>query len=305
MIKFWRMAAALVMASVGALLVASHPAGATSPGTSPGYWLAGADGGVFSFHAPFLGSGSTPAGPCTYTQALGPSVESSGCAGIAATPAGDGYWLLNRYRYPTAFGRAAQLGQANCSGYAIAGPPWTGITSSATGDGFLLTSPDGADVPCGDAVQISDGLEPNPLAAPAVGIVSTSDGKGYWIVAADGGVFAIGDAGFEGSLGGTHLNAPVVGIAPTPDNRGYWLVASDGGVFAFGDAVFFGSMGGTSLNAPVVGVAAAPDGAGYWLAAADGGVFSFGSAPYQGSMGGKAMTAPVVGIAAYSGAISG
>jgi hypothetical protein len=48
-----------------------------------------------------------------------------------------------------------------------------------------------------------------------VGIAATADGNGYWEVAADGGIFAFGDAGFHGSMGGTHINQPVVGIAAT------------------------------------------------------------------------------------------
>jgi hypothetical protein len=56
------------------------------------------------------------------------------------------------------------------------------------------------------------------LNAPVVGMAATADGKGYWLVAADGGIFAFGDAGFQGSMGATHLNAPVDAIAPTPDS---------------------------------------------------------------------------------------
>ena len=59
-------------------------------------------------------------------------------------------------------------------------------------------------------------------------MATTPDGKGYWEVAADGGVFAFGDAGFFGSLGGTHLGSPIVGIARTSDGSGYWEVAADG-----------------------------------------------------------------------------
>ena len=76
------------------------------------------------------------------------------------------------------------------------------------------------------------------------------DGKGYWEVASDGGIFSFGDAAFDGSVGGQHLNAPVVGMAATPDGKGYWEVASDGGIFSFGDAAFAGSVGGQRLNAP-------------------------------------------------------
>ncbi len=131
-----------------------------------------------------------------------------------------------------------------------------------------------------------------------MGAAATPDGLGYWVVAADGGVFAYGDAAFEGSAGGIHLNAPVVGMAATPDRGGYWLVASDGGVFAYGDAVFEGSAGGLDLNAPVVGMAGAPDGGGYWLVASDGGVFAYGDAVFAGSMGGRPLNQPIVGMAA-------
>ncbi len=117
------------------------------------------------------------------------------------------------------------------------------------------------------------------------------------MVAADGGIFAYGDAAFEGSTGGIHLNAPVVGIAATPSAHGYWLAASDGGVFTFGDAGFPGSMGGRPLNQPIVGMAATPSGRGYWLVASDGGVFTFGDATFAGSMGGRALNQPIVGMA--------
>ena len=44
-------------------------------------------------------------------------------------------------------------------------------------------------------------------------MAATPDGQGYWVVASDGGLFAFGDAGFDGSMGGTPLNEPVVGMA--------------------------------------------------------------------------------------------
>ena len=149
----------------------------------------------------------------------------------------------------------------------------------------------GAIVPAGVAAAAR-------LNHPAVGVVATPDGKGYWEVASDGGVFALGDAAFEGSMGGQPLDAPVVGMAATPDGNGYREVASDGGIFAFGDAAFEGSMGGRPLDAPVVGIAATPDGRGYWEVASDGGIFVFGDAAFEGSMGGRPLDAPVVGIAA-------
>ncbi|HEX4083250.1 MAG TPA: protease pro-enzyme activation domain-containing protein, partial [Acidimicrobiales bacterium] len=115
--------------------------------------------------------------------------------------------------------------------------------------------------------------------------------QGYLEVGGDGGIFAFGDATFDGSMGGQHLNAPIVGMAASPDGQGYWEVAADGGIFAFGDAQFYGSMGGQPLNAPIVGLAATPDGHGYWDVAADGGIFAFGDATFDGSMGGQHLNA--------------
>jgi hypothetical protein len=60
-------------------------------------------------------------------------------------------------------------------------------------------------------------------------------------------VFAFGDAGFHGSMGGTHLNQPMVAIAANPDGTGYWTAAADGGVFSFGDAPFRGSASGVGV----------------------------------------------------------
>ena len=87
------------------------------------------------------------------------------------------------------------------------------------------------------------------LAQPIVSMAATRDGRGYWLVGADGGVFALGDAGYFGSVSTLHLSAPIVGITPSVDGAGYWLVGADGGVFAFGDAQYFGSMAKAKLRA--------------------------------------------------------
>ena len=70
--KVFRTGAAVVAALFGVLLFAGGSAGAGPISTTPGYWLAGADGGVFSFGAPFYGSGSTPVGP---VHVLPPATE--------------------------------------------------------------------------------------------------------------------------------------------------------------------------------------------------------------------------------------
>ena len=292
---------ALAFACVGVLVLGAAPVnGAVAPAT-PGYWLAAADGGVFSFGAPFYGSGvRPPPGVCDFSPQSPSDLEGTmGCDAIASTPSGNGYWLLNAFRSATAFGQAGQALQSGCTSLNGATGQWTALASSPTGNGFLVTSTNGGVMGCGDAVSFG-GPVTESLNQPIVAIAATPDGKGYWLAAADGGVFSYGDATFYGSMGGVSINAPVVGIAATPDGKGYWLAAADGGVFSFGDAAFYGSMGSVSLNAPVVGIAATPDGKGYWFAASDGGVFSFGDAPFEGSMAGKPLNAPIVGIATFA-----
>ncbi len=111
----------------------------------------------------------------------------------------------------------------------------------------------------------------------------TARATGWWPWTA--GVFTFGDAGFYGSMGGSHLNQPVVGMAATPDGKGYWLVAPDGGIFTFGDAGFYGSEGSVRLNAPITGMAATSTGLGYWLVAADGGHLHLRGRPLPGLHG--------------------
>jgi hypothetical protein len=274
------------------------PSGAT-PSAVAGYWLAGADGGVFSFGAPFFGSGSaagqiacgfSPQPPSTLNSALG-------CVEIASDPDGHGYWLLNSYRSATPFGGAGP-NVPSCTSLNGATGAWTGMAVAQDGHGFWLVSSNGGVMGCGSMPAPLGGTQDLTLVAPIVGMAATPDRGGYWLVAADGGIFSFGDAAFYGSMGAKTLNAPIVGMAASADGKGYWLVAADGGIFAFGDATFEGSTGGIHLKAPIVGMAVNPTGPGYWMAGADGGVFALGGAPYRGSMAGNPLGGPIVGIAA-------
>jgi hypothetical protein len=250
----------------------------------------------------------------------GPTTNPTAVAGMAATPSGAGYWLVDEAGKITAFGDATFHG--DCSAIRL-NEPVVGIAATRTGQGYWLVAADGGIFSFGDAhflgsvgsVHLNEpvvGMSPESssggyrfvasdggvfdfsapyfgsmggtrLNEPVVGMAATPDGNGYWLVASDGGIFSFGDARFFGSTGATRLNEPVVGMAPTHSGQGYWLVASDGGIFSFGDARFFGSMGATRLNEPVVGMAATPDANGYWLVASDGGMFSFGDARFFGS----------------------
>ncbi len=244
-----------------------------------GYRMAAADGGVFAFCQPFLGS-------------MGGSHLNAPIVGMASTPDGGGYWLVASDGGIFSFGDARFDGS---TGALHLNAPIVGMASTPDGGGYWLVASDGGIFSFGDA-RFDGSTGALHLNAPIVGMASTPDGGGYWLVASDGGIFSFGDARFDGSTGALHLNAPIVGMASTPDGGGYWLVASDGGIFSFGDARFDGSTGALHLNAPIVGMASTPDGGGYWLVASDGGIFSFGDARFDGSMGAVRLAAPVVAL---------
>jgi len=263
------------------------PAGTPSPisvpnATPQGYWMAAADGGIFSFGVPFFGSQSG-------TALIQP------IAGMAAVPGGTG-------GYDVAEGNGMVFGNgpraADCANAgAVLNQAIVGIAATPGGNGCWLAGSSGAVVPLGSNAPFFGSASSLPLTKPIVGIAATPNNDGYDLVASDGGVFSYGPgAGYFGSMGGKPLNQPVVGIAIDPSTGGYWLVAKDGGVFSF-NAPFLGSMGGKPLNQPIVGMAAAPTGNGYYLVASDGGIFAFGTgAHFQGSTGAIKLNKPVVGM---------
>jgi hypothetical protein len=208
---------------------------------------------------------------------------SSPVVGMAATPDGEGYWLVTRRGAVHRFGSARSYGSATSLPLAA---PAVGMVSTPGGRGYWIATSDGGVFTFGDA-GFHGSMGGRRLNAPIIAVVAAPDGEGYWLVAADGGIFTFGSARFYGSTGAMRLNAPVVGMAAVPDGEGYWLVAADGGIFSFGSARFFGSTGAMRLVQPVVGMAATGDGRGYWLAARDGGVFTFGRASFEGSAAGR------------------
>jgi hypothetical protein len=243
--------------------------GMAGDATGGGYWIAGGDGGVFTY------------GDAGFHGSMGGTNLNSPVVGMASTPDGLGYWLVAGDGGIFSFGNAPFYGSA---GAIHLDQPIVGMAAPPDASGYWLVASDGGVFSYGDAA-FHGSMGGQKLNAPVVGMAAAQDGGGYWLVAADGGIFSFGSAAFHGSMGGQTLNAPVVGMAATPDGDGYWLVAADGGIFSFGTAAFHGSMGGHTLNAPVVGMAATPDGGGYWLIAGDGGIFAFGNAPFAGSRG--------------------
>jgi hypothetical protein len=224
---------------------------------------------------------------------VAPTADTLPVVGMASTPNGGGYWLVDSAGDVAPFGSA--LTHGSLAGVRL-NAPITRIVSTPDGGGYWLVGGDGGIFSFGDAgfYGSTGGLTLN---APIVGLAPTADGHGYWLVGADGGVFSFGDAVFRGSMGGVQLNKPVVGIAADGATGGYWLVAADGGIFSF-RAPFYGTTAGGPLNSPINGMAVATDGGGYWLVAGDGGIFNYGDAVFRGSMGGTPLNAPVVSMAA-------
>jgi TM2 domain-containing membrane protein YozV len=218
--------------NAGRIALAAPVTGAAFTPDDAGYWLVGADGGVFSFgDAQFYGS-------------MGGQRLNAPVVGIAATPDGKGYWLVGADGGVFSFGDAQFYGSM---GGQRLNAPVVGMAATPDGKGYWLVGADGGVFSFGDA-QFYGSMGGQRLNAPMVGIAATPDGKGYWLVGADGGVFSFGDAQFYGSMGGKPLNKPVVGMAPTPDGHGYWLLGQDGGVFTFGDAPFDGSGRNATLS---------------------------------------------------------
>ncbi|MHB8219949.1 MAG: SpoIID/LytB domain-containing protein [Acidimicrobiales bacterium] len=233
-----------------------------------GYWLAAADGGIFSFgNARFYGS-------------MGGKPLNAPIVGVGAGPGDGGYWLAASDGGIFSFGTARFYG--SMGGKAL-NAPVVGMAPTATGQGYWLVAADGGIFSFGTA-RFYGSMGGKPLNAPVVGMAPTATGQGYWLVAADGGIFSFGAARFYGSTGSLRLAAPVVGMARTPTGQGYWLVASDGGVFTFGAAAFEGSAAGTPAGRGSVTLLPTLTGHGYDVVTGIGAVVPFGDAPQLGDL---------------------
>ena len=197
--------------------------GASTP-TKKGLWLAGSDGGIFSF------------GDAKFHGSTGNIRLNKPIVAMAATPTGKGYWLCASDGGIFAFGDAKFHGS---TGNIRLNKPIVSMTATATGKGYWLCASDGGIFAFGDA-KFHGSTGAIRLNKPIVSMAATPTGAGYWLCASDGGIFNFGDAKFHGAT--VKTSAPVVGFARTRSGKGYWMAAADGTVAAFGDASVFGRV---------------------------------------------------------------
>jgi ribosomal protein L24E len=168
---------------------------------------------------------------------------------LAATPNGNGYWMVASDGGVFTFGNARFYGS---TGGMRLNKPIVGMAATRNGKGYWLVASDGGVFTFGNA-KFYGSTGHMRLHKPIVGMAATPNGKGYWLVASDGGVFAFA-APFRGSMGGTQLAKPINGLVAF--GNGYLMVASDGGVFNFSSKAFLGSLAANPPAAPIIGIAA-------------------------------------------------
>ena len=281
-----------------------------------GYGLMGTDGGVFCYNTTFFGSrGAGAVGTV---------------AGMAATPAGDGLWVVNAGGEVFNIGAAPNYGKVEDWPVLVDITTIVGIEPTHTGTGYWIIADGGTVFAFGNAAHHGDtpnsgvftadmartpdsggywllnedgtiyaygnavyyGNAPISPGAHATGIAGTPTGSGYYVVSDDGAVYAFGNAVFRGRLGSRPVVTSFIGAAATSNSGGYWQADLHGGMFTFGNATPFGDAQTTTAT----GFDARPQDDGYWFCAADGAVFAHGGAPYHGRVTNP--NAPITGMAA-------
>ena len=262
---------------------------------SHGYWLVGADGGIFTFGAAQF-HGST--GDFTLQRPV---------VGITPTSDRNGYWLVATDGGIFAFGDAGFHGSIPGIGLAPAGTvgapsvlaaPIVAMVPSNDGGGYFMVAADGGVFAFGDAQFAGSCPSIGGCSGAAVAVMPDASGRGYWLVTALGNVYSFGDAASYGSPG--TQGSVVTSAQRAADGQGYWILFANGTVTAFGSAVGRGGpTGAVGAYNPATAIFATADGSGYWVAAAGGGVFTYGSAPFDGDMSGAHLNSPIIAASGW------
>jgi len=192
--------------------------GAIDP-ANDGYWEVGADGGVFSYGAPFHGS-------------MGNTRLNQPVFSIASSKTGRGYWLVARDGGIFGFGDARFYGSAAKIPLRL---PIVAITTSPTGHGYRLVARDGGIFGFGDAPFYGSLPGRGANVTDVIGTAATPTGHGYWIARSNGMVSAFGDAHTLGNATPSACD-PVSAIIANSHAQGYRLVTESGTTMPFGTA---------------------------------------------------------------------
>jgi|GEM_PF-1235066 len=243
--------------SLGSASATSNATGQVMSPT-PLYWRYTARGNVYP-------SGGTP----WYGSPYASGVHIASITGMAATPDGRGYWLIDAGGAAYAFGDAAPLPAPR------AAHPIAGIVASPTGGYWVYTVYGNVYGTPGTPWYGSPYASGFRLAS-ITGMAATPDGRGYWLVGTGGRVYAYGDAS-----GSPWVRRPVAirGIVASPSG-GFWLYTAHGNVYGSPGTPWYGSPAASGLRlSSITGMAATPDGRGYWLVGTGGWVYPYGDAP--------------------------
>jgi hypothetical protein len=198
-----------------------------------GYWLVGADGGVFAFGIDhdYLGS---MAGHRLNAPVVG--IVANPAASLVTNPytVPEGYWLFAADGGVFAFGNTPFYG--SMAGRPL-NAPIVAMAPTPDGGGYWLVGADGGVFAFGDA-QFYGSRAGEVLSAPIVAI-STWASFGYALAGADGAIFTFGGAPFEGAFVGLS-KSPIVafgyapgiyqGVGPAPPPQ-YLVAMASGQVY--------------------------------------------------------------------------
>jgi hypothetical protein len=185
---------------------------------------------------------------------------------VAATPSGEGYWLMEAGGRVHPFGDAPALGSPSLPDpeYAVS------LVPTPSGKGYWLATQAGGIYSLGDAGFFGSAAGTLGPEVDVVDMAAHPGGKGYWLLDSNGGVHAFGDARFFGAAASLPPRYPVTGLAATGGGGGYWLIDALGGIFAYGDAQAFPAdtsysaySGETALQDAVISIKPAPYGQGF------------------------------------------
>ena len=117
---------------------------------------------------------------------------------MAATPDGNGYWLVASDGGIFSYGDAQFYGS---TGSIHLNSPVVGMAAGPGGNGYWLVAADGGIFNYGSA-DFYGSAGSLHLNKPVVGMAAAPSAQGYWLVASDGGIFTYGNTLFYGSTGG-------------------------------------------------------------------------------------------------------